>query len=74
MENYPAVAFMVKHGKWVTVLTALVPIGTTVAIMVFCALHWGWLIAAVGLGAFGGLMMKAFVELIQIIVDMLLPQ
>jgi hypothetical protein len=74
MENYPAVAFMVKHGKWIAVLTALLPIATAIALMIFCALHWSWLIAAMGLGAFGGLMMKAFVELIQIIVDMLLPQ
>jgi len=74
MKNYPAVAFMVKYGKWISVLTALVPIATVTTVMIFCALHWGWLVAAVGLGAFGGLMMKAFVELIQIIVDMLLPQ
>jgi hypothetical protein len=74
MENYPAVAFMVKYGKWIAVLTALAPLAAALVVMIFCSLHWGWLIAAVGLGAFGGLMMKAFVELIQIIVDMLLPQ
>ena len=75
MENYPAVAFLVKYGKWIAVLTGLAPVAAVLVAMVFCTtLHWGWLVAAVGLGAFAGLLMKAFVELIQIIVDMLLPQ
>jgi hypothetical protein len=42
--------------------------------MIFCTLHWGWLVAAIGLGVSAAFLMKVFVELVQIIVDMLLPQ
>ena len=75
MENYPAVAFLVKCGKWIAVLTGFAPVVAVIVAMIFCTtLHWAWLVVAVGIGAFAGLLMKAFVELIQIIVDMLLPQ
>jgi hypothetical protein len=74
MENYPAVAIMVKHGTRIAIATGMAPITVALIIMYFCAFQWGWLFAAIGIGLFAGFLMKVFVELVQIIVDMLLPQ
>ncbi|MFT6581968.1 MAG: hypothetical protein ACJAU6_002409 [Alphaproteobacteria bacterium] len=74
MENYPAVALMVKHGTRIAIATGLAPVVAIAIIMIFCTLHWGWLVAAIGLGVSAAFLMKVFVELVQIIVDMLLPQ
>jgi hypothetical protein len=52
----------------------LAPVVAIAIIMIFCTLHWGWLVAAIGLGVSAAFLMKVFVELVQIIVDMLLPQ
>jgi len=74
MENYPAVAIMVKHGARISIATGIAPVAAALILMIFCTYHWGWLIAAIGIGLFAGFLMKVFVELVQIIVDMLLPQ
>ncbi|MBL4722076.1 MAG: hypothetical protein JKY20_13230 [Alphaproteobacteria bacterium] len=74
MEEYPAVAIMVKHGNWISLGTGVAPLVAALVVMTFCSLHWGWLIVAIAAGVFAGFLMKVFVELVRIIVDMLLPQ
>ena len=73
MENYPAVGILVNHGKWLATLVAL---GAVLAalIAVLLGAHWLWLIAGLGLGALGALLIKALSEMTVIITDMLLPK
>lgn len=74
MEQYPAVRFMVKHGAKLAVLVGLA-LPALVLLGVFAAgWHWVWLVAAVIAGGALGFAFRTFVELTQIIADMLLPQ
>ena len=71
--TYPALNFLVRHGDWVAIVVAIVPV-------VLGVVAWGmgmsivFGIAGVAAGAFLYLMMRSFVELVRVIVDMLLPK
>ena len=71
--TYPALHFLVRHGNWVAIIVALVP-------MALGGLAWSsgmsfvFGIAGLAAGAFLYLMMRSFVELVRVIVDMLLPK
>ena len=72
-KAYPVVRLLVKHG------TALsIAVGAVLAIVgVWAALvGFGWVWAPVGVltGAFAGLMMRSYVEVVRLITDMLLPR
>ena len=74
MEQYPAVRFMVTHGRWLAIaiglaLPALVLLGVMTA-----GWSWVWGILAVAGGIVVGFAFRTFAELTQIIADMLLPQ
>lgn len=73
MEKYPAVSFLVKNGSLLAVVVGLLPI-----VLALWAVSggwgFGWLVAGVGAGLIGGLLIKILAELTTIIADMLLPQ
>jgi membrane-bound ClpP family serine protease len=74
MEQYPAVRFMVTHGRWLAI-----PIGLALPVLVFLGVmsagwSWIWVILAVAGGIVVGFAFRTFAELTQIIADMLLPQ
>lgn len=74
MEQYPAVQFMVTHGRKLAI-----PVGFALPVLallglVFAGWHWVWVVAAVAAGAVVGFAFRTFAELTQIIADMLLPQ
>lgn len=73
MENYPAVAFIVKFGTWLALLVAAAPVAAA-ACAVGLGAHWAWLPVGLGVGLLGGLLMKTMVEITTIITDMLLPK
>ena len=74
MEQYPAVQFMVKHGRNLSFAVGLaLPILVLIGI-VFAEWHWVWGLAAIVAGAGLGFAFRTFAELTQIIADMLLPQ
>ena len=73
MEQYPTVAFILRHGKPLAVaLAALIPLGALALVMS----GWSWWVLPTGLilgvVAFGLLM--SYVEIIRIIADTLLPK
>lgn len=74
MENYPAVAFIVKFGFWLALLVALAPLAAAACAVFGLGAHWAWLPVGLGAGALGGLLMKAVAEITVIITDMLLPK
>lgn len=74
MEQYPAVQFMVKHGRRLSVAVGLAP--PLIAIIGIVFQQWGVfsLVGALILGLLIGFAFRTFAELTQIIADMLLPQ
>jgi len=74
MENYPAVAFIVRYGHLLALLVALAPVAGTACAVFGLGAHWAWLPVGLGAGALGGLLMKAVAEITVIITDMLLPK
>jgi hypothetical protein len=74
MENYPAVALVVKFGTWLALLVAAAPVAAAVCAVFGLGAHWAWLPVGLGVGALGGLLMKTVGELTTIIADMLLPK
>jgi hypothetical protein len=74
MENYPAIAILVKHGKLLAALVAVLPVlGALCAVGGF-GLHWAWMAVGIVAGALAGFLVKVMVELTVIITDMLLPK
>ena len=74
MERYPAVRFMVTHGRNLSILVGLaLPVLVLVGILA-ADWHWVWGAAAVVGGVIVGFAFRTFAELTQIIADMLLPQ
>jgi hypothetical protein len=74
MEQYPAIRFMVGHGyKLAIAVGLLAPLFAVVATLV-ADLHWIWVLASLIAGLLIGFVFRTFVELTQVIADMLLPQ
>ena len=74
MENYPAIAVLVKHGKALAVIVALLPILASLCAVTAVGMHWSVVIAGVIAGLLAGFLFKVMVELTLIITDMLLPK
>jgi hypothetical protein len=71
--TYSTLHFLVRHGDWVAAIVALVPAaGGVLAWAMGLSLAY----AVVGIlgGAFLYLIMRSYVELVRVIVDMLLPK
>jgi hypothetical protein len=71
--TYPTLEFLVRYGNAVAWIVALVPVlGGSLAWLL--GLSIGYAIAGVVGGAFLFLIMRSYVELVRVIVDMLLPK
>ncbi len=71
--TYSTLHFLVRHGDWVAVIVALAPV---VAGVLAWATGLSPVYAVAGLlgGVFLYLIMRSYVELVRVIVDMLLPK
>ena len=66
--------FIVKHGDWIAICCGALPLLASIAAAALCNVPV-WSIAAGVVGsAFLFLLMRSFVELVRVIVDMLLPK
>lgn len=71
--TYPALGFLVRHGNAVAWVAALAPaLGGVLAWVL--GLSVGYAIAGAVVAAFLFLIMRSYVELVRVIVDMLLPK
>jgi len=71
--TYSTLHFLVRHGDWVAAIVGLVPV---VGGVLAWASGLSSAYAAAGIlgGAFLYLIMRSYVELVRVIVDMLLPK
>ena len=74
MENYPAIAILVKHGKALAILIAVLPVLAALCAVGALGMHWSVIVAAAVVGVIAGFLIKVMVELTLIITDMLLPK
>ncbi len=71
--TYSTLHFLVRHGDWVAVIVALAPVVGGVLAWV-TGLSVAYAVAGILGGAFLYLIMRSYVELVRVIVDMLLPK
>ena len=72
-DPYWMLHFIVKHGDWIAMVAGALPLLASVAALVCGAPLWSLAIGAVGT-AFLFMLMRSFIELVRVIVDMLLPK
>ena len=77
-ENPPSpywmLQFIVKHGDWLALVTGALPLIAGIAAAT-CGLPLVWVLVVGAVGsAFLFIVMRAFVELVRVMVDMLLPR
>lgn len=72
-KAYPVVRLLVRYGN-----ALAIAVGAVLAIAGVCAalagFGWAWALAGVLAGAFGGFIMRSYVEVVRLITDMLLPR
>lgn len=70
---YPVVRLLVRHGNILAIAA-----GAVLAIAgiwgALAGFGWAWALAGVLAGAFGGFIMRSYVEVVRLIADMLLPR
>ena len=71
---YWMLQFIVKHGDWIAIVCTALPLLASVAGVVLCGVSALFIAVGVAGSAFLFLLMRAFVELVRVIVDMLLPK
>ena len=71
--RYGALNFLVRYGDWVASAAGLIPAAAGVLAWV-TGLTAAYAVAGIVGGAFLYLVMRSYVELVRVIVDMLLPK
>jgi hypothetical protein len=71
--TYGALYFLVRYGDWVAAVFALAPLAAGTLAWVN-GLSIAFLAAGIVAGGFAYLIMRSYVELVRVIVDMLLPK
>ena len=70
---YWMLQFIVKHGDWIAIAAGALPLLASIAGVLVGSPLWALAVGTVG-SAFLFLLMRSFVELVRVIVDMLLPK
>ena len=72
-KAYPVVRLLVRHGTALAIGVGLV-IGLAGVWAALAGFGWAWAVAGPLTGAFAGVMLRSYVELVRLITDMLLPR
>ena len=72
-DPYWMLHFIVKHGDWIALVAGVLPLLASMAGVVCGLPLWSLAVGTVG-AAFLFMLMRSFVELVRVIVDMLLPK
>lgn len=71
--TYHTLHFLVRHGDWIAAVTGLAPLAAGVAAWI-AGMSVIFVLAGILGTAFLYLIMRSYVELVRVIVDMLLPK
>jgi hypothetical protein len=71
--TYRTLQFLVRYGDWVALVVAVAPV-VWAAWALGAGLPYMYAVAGLAGGAFLYLIMRSYVELVRVIVDMLLPK
>ena len=74
MNQYPVVNFIVKHGVLIAIAIGILPLLGAVACVVMFAGHAFLIVAGVVASGVLFFLMKSYVEVVQLMADMLLPK
>ncbi len=74
MNEYPAIAFIVKHGKLLALVAGVLPPIFIAALMQAVGLHWIWSLLIVAGAPLCYLCARGAVEMVMVLADMLLPK
>lgn len=72
-DPYWMLHVIVRHGDWIAMAAGALPLLASIAGVVVGSPIWALAVGAVG-SAFLFMLMRSFVELVRVIVDMLLPK
>ena len=73
MPDYPILRVLERHGGWLSVLAAFVPLVISIWLVTAGANQW-WIAVGLGGGVVVYVLAKSYVELIRVMIDMLLPK
>jgi hypothetical protein len=73
MNNYPMLHFIGRFGGWCAVILALVPIVAGGWALAVGASGW-WLAAGLAAAVVLFVLVRSYVELVRVMIDMLLPK
>ncbi len=73
LPRYPTIELLLRHGPWLFALIALLPLLAAIAALPLGAPLWLLPITAVA-SAVAFLLLRAFLELMQILADFILPR
>jgi hypothetical protein len=74
MDQYPAVAFIVRYGNALATVMSLLPPVAIALLLHAAGFHWAWSALSLALLPLTYLIARSYVELVAIIADMLLPK
>ena len=74
MDQYPAISYIVKHGKVLAAIAGIAPLVFIAALLLFAGFHWLWSVTIIAAIPVSYLFARAAVELVIVISDMLLPK
>ena len=73
MAQYPTLRLLERHGSWLAILVALLPLAAGIIAALVGASPW-WIAAGFVSGAFLFIAARSYVEMIKLMTDMLLPK
>jgi hypothetical protein len=74
MDKYPTIHFIVSHGRAVAFMLGALPLVCVLAAVVAFGLTWWLVTAGVAVSVVAWFLARSYVELVQVMADMLLPK
>ncbi len=73
MQTYPTLRFLERHGDWLAILVAILPLAAGV-IAALLGQSWWWALGGLAGAAVLFLAGRSYIEMIRLMTDMLLPK
>jgi hypothetical protein len=73
MNDYPMLHFIGRHGGWCAILAAVLPVAAAAWAVMIGASPW-WLAAGIAAAVALFVLVRSYVELVRVMIDMLLPK